>query len=60
MFTLHWIAFAPARRPYRIGHLFTHNKGDFGAISVIEPTKLPRVISKLESQIWDKCSHYTG
>ena len=35
----HWlfrIAFAPAWQPYRIGYLFTHKNGDFGAISVAE------------------------
>ena len=31
MFTLYWIAFAPARKPYRIRLLFTHENGDFGA-----------------------------
>ena len=59
MFTFYRVAFAPARKPYRIGLLFTHNNGDFGAISVTERS-CPHVISKLESHIWDKCSHYTG
>ena len=37
MFTLYWIAFAPARKSYRtLGLLFTPNNGDFGAISVNE------------------------
>ena len=37
MVTLYWIAFAPARKSYRtLGLLFTHNNGDFGAISVNE------------------------
>ena len=36
MFTLYRIAFAPARKPYRIRLLFTHENGDFGAISVTE------------------------
>ena len=31
--TLYRIAFAPVRKPYRIGLLFTHKSGDFGAIS---------------------------
>ena len=31
MFTLYRIAFAPARKPYRIRLLFTHENGDFGA-----------------------------
>ena len=30
------IAFAPARKPYRIGGLFTHKNGDFGAISLTD------------------------
>ena len=36
MFALHRIALAPARKPLRIGFLFTHKNGDFGAISVTE------------------------
>ena len=32
--TLYRLAFAPARKPYQIGPLFTYKKGDFGAISV--------------------------
>ena len=37
MFTLHWTACAPARKSYRtLGLLFTHNNGDFGAISINE------------------------
>ena len=55
MFTLYEIDFTPARKPYRIRLLFTHN-----IFSITEPAKLPRVISKLESHIWDKCSHYAG
>ena len=42
MFRLCLIAFALARKQYRIGLLFTYNKGDFGAISVTEPAKLCR------------------
>ena len=36
MFTLlvYPIAFAPSRKPYRIGLLFTHKNDDFSAISV--------------------------
>ena len=34
MFTLYQIPLAPVRKPYRIGLLLTHKKGDFGAISV--------------------------
>ena len=32
--TLYRLAFAPARKPYQIGPLFTYKNGDFGAISV--------------------------
>ena len=34
MFTLSWIAFEPARKPHRVGLLFTHENGDLGEISV--------------------------
>ena len=35
MFTQYWRAFAPARKSYRtLGFLFTHNNGNFGAISI--------------------------
>ena len=47
MFSLYLVAFAPAPKPYRIGLLFTHKNGDFGAIS------------KVESHISDRCAHYT-
>ena len=41
MFTLYQIPVASARKPYRIGLLFTHkNAGDFGAISVTEPRRV--------------------
>ena len=36
MFTLYLIAFAPARKQYRMGLLFTHKNGDFGANSVTQ------------------------
>ena len=35
MFTLYRIATAPARKLYKIGILFTHMSGDFGAISAV-------------------------
>ena len=44
MFALYQIAFAPIRKPYRIGLLFTHENGDFGA-------KLPRADFEVESHI---------
>ena len=58
VFTLYRIDFAQTQKPCRMGILFTHKNGDFGAISVTERS-CPRVISKLESHILDKCSHYT-
>ena len=49
------IAFAPARKPYQVGFLFTH---EFRAISVTE-RRCAALISKVESHISDRCSHYT-
>ena len=50
------IAFAPAWKPYRIGLLFTHKNGDFGAISVTgRSCAVPS--SRLKSHILDRCSH---
>ena len=58
MFTLHWIALAPARKPYQIGLLFKHKKGDLGAISAKERGyAVP--ISKVEGHISDRCSYYS-
>ena len=56
MFTLYWIVFAPAQKPYRIGILFTHNNGDFGAISVTERS-CAAPIPKVERHISDRCSY---
>ena len=42
---------AQVRKPYRIGLLFTHKNGDFGAISVT---------AKVESHISDRGSYYAG
>ena len=57
MFTLYWIAFAPARKSYRtLGLLFTRNNGDFGAISVTERSCAAQ-FSKVESCISDRCSY---
>ena len=33
-FTISHIAFAPARKPYRMGFLFTRKNGELGAIFV--------------------------
>ena len=43
-FTLYRIAFAPARKPYQIGLLFTQKNGDLGVVSVMN--------------ISDRCSYY--
>ena len=55
--TLYWTAFAPTRKPYRKGGLFTHENGDFafifGAISATAP------ISKVESHISYRIGVYT-
>ena len=59
MFIPYWIAFAPALKPYRIGFLFTHRNGDFGAISVTERS-CSATISKAESHISGRCSYNTG
>ena len=53
MFTLYQIAFAPTRKPHRIGLLFTHKKGDFCAISVTERS-CAAPISKVERHISDR------
>ena len=50
MLTLCRVAFAPARKLYRIGLLFTRKNGDFGAISVTERS-CAAPISKVESYI---------
>ena len=36
VFTQYWIPFGPTRQLFRIEPLFTHENGDFGAISVPE------------------------
>ena len=60
MFTLYRVAFALAKNwPYRIGLMFTHENGDFGAISVAGRS-YEAPISKAESDISDRCSYYTG
>ena len=52
MFTLCRIVFAPPRKSYRLGLLFTHKNGDFGAISVTERS-CAAPISKVERDIAD-------
>ena len=53
------ICFAPARKSDRIGLLFTHKNGEFGAISVTVQS-CAALISKAESHISDRCSYFTG
>ena len=56
MFIPYRVAFAPALKPYRtLGLLFALNYGDSGAISVTEQS-CAALISKVESQISDRCS----
>ena len=58
IFALCRMAFAPARKPYRIG-LLTHENDDFRAIFVTERNcAVP--VSKGESQISDRCWYYNG
>ena len=52
MLTLYQIAFAPTQKSYRIGLLFTHKNGDFGAISVTGRS-CPVPISKVKRHILD-------
>ena len=59
MFTLYRIAFAPPRKSSRIELLFTHKNASGGAISGTE-RDCAASISKVESQISDRCSHYIG
>ena len=47
--TLYQISLAPARKPYRIGLLFTHKNGDCEAISIIERSRADLI--RGESQI---------
>ena len=51
------IVFAPARKPYQIGLLFTHKNGDRGAISVTE-RRCAAPISNVENLISDRRSYY--
>ena len=44
-------------KPFRMGHLFTHTKGDFGAISAMA-RRCAAPIFKVESRISDRFSHY--
>ena len=56
MFTLWRMAFAPAKKQYRIGLLFSHKNGDFGVISVTERS-CAALISTVERHILNRfCS----
>ena len=55
--SLEQATFAPARKPYKIGLLFTHNNGDLGVVSVMERS-CSGPIAKVESHISDRCSYY--
>ena len=59
MFTLYRKAFGPPRKSYRIELLFTHKNCCGGAFSVTEQN-CAAPISKVESQISKRCSHYIG
>ena len=45
--------FAPAQKPYRVGILFTHKNGNFGAISVTKRS-CAALISKVKRHISDR------
>ena len=45
VFTVYWIAFGPTRQLFRIELLFTHENGDFGAISVTERSCAAPILS---------------
>ena len=47
MFTAYWIAFAPPQKPYRMGLLYIHKNGDFGAISVTADRSCAAAIFKV-------------
>ena len=51
MFTLYRITLALARKPYRVGLLFTHKNDDLDAISVTEGS-CPSPISNVKRHIW--------
>ena len=51
--SIYRITFTPARKPYWIGHLFTHRNGNFGAISVTERIFTTQ-ISKVKRHISDR------
>ena len=55
IFTRYRIAFAPARKSYRIGFLFTHKNGDYGAASVMERSR-STLVSKVMSHTSDSFS----
>ena len=59
-FTHHWITFVRGRKLYRIGLLFTHENGNFGAISVTERSCTAPIL-RVKDHLSDKwCSYFTG
>ena len=48
------IVLAPARRPYRIGPLITHENNDFGAFSATERSYAAPIL-KVDRHISDRC-----
>ena len=57
LFTLYQIAFAQARKPYRIGFLFTHKIVDFGAISVTEQSYAAPISNTVERHMSNRFWH---
>ena len=53
LYTIPHSFFAPPRKPFRIGILFAHKDGDFGAISGTE-RKSAAPISKVKRHISDR------
>ena len=60
MFTVYRIAFAPTRKPYRIGLVFTHKNGDFGAISVTERSCAAPISKAGGASHIGRCASYFG
>ena len=57
MFILYRIPFAPVRKLYQIGLLFTRKNGDFGAISVTERNCAAPITLSGESHIEQVLCH---
>ena len=67
MLTLTQAAFAPPRKAYRIGLLFTDKNGDFGTISPLNGAKLRRPLDRkwrvtyriVFSTLWSSVTRYS-